>query len=232
LTATFADVEYRWQQMKPGAFISVPPQDWDDSINIINNFENVVRRYVTSDVALEALDDRDLVRALCQAHATCPTKAAQGAATVIDAVIPIANAVNTSAQRANNGLFDFLERHPYIQQITLGSFSLSLHLMHSEHSPGSIAGIVTSPFQALVGIKMSDAISNPAECSTREDKLDALISMVSSLDRDLKAMQTAIINLQKDYSGDEVTVINTAVVPCCKKPPTDTCGTFTGICTT
>ena len=130
MTATFGGEEYILHQVHATAFWGIRPEDWDDSIRVMNNTDWSLDEVNTSLVARE-IDDRDLVTGLCHAYESCISYAQSGIVTIGD-VAPqyfeslraVANSVVTGGVNGIKSVNQILNDQPFICQVVASKSSV------------------------------------------------------------------------------------------------------------
>ncbi|KAH0840948.1 hypothetical protein FOPE_06367 [Fonsecaea pedrosoi] len=212
---SFDGVSYKLHQIYANAYIGILPDEWDDTVHIMNDNELVLQDFIRN-ITEREIDQRDLVSSLCDIFTACISAAEQDAVKIRDALTPYANVVKTAAQAGGQKVFDFLKA-PFFHQVAVDTVA--------GLAPAVVGGVV----QAVVGAQVTGNTNNAASCSQEKDQIDALISIVQSQISALDAA-SAKLTAQQNDAGDEVFTVTVTVVACGTSLVGANCGVPASFC--
>jgi len=115
---SFEGTDYKLCQIHANAYIGILPDEWDDSIHIMNDTD-LAHYELSRNLINREVDERDLVEALCNTFATCISAARTGGPILKGAITPYFNAVKTVAQAGGKKALDLL-KSPFFTQVAVG----------------------------------------------------------------------------------------------------------------
>ncbi|EXJ56153.1 hypothetical protein A1O7_09084 [Cladophialophora yegresii CBS 114405] len=211
MIATFDGIEYKWQQIHATGYIGILPHTWDDVLHARNTTEMSTDN--GGDSEAKDLEERNLSEALCSTFTTCKSAirvTGNGVATVGQFAGPYFASAGQAALKAGVSVNDFLNNNPFIAQL----------------AAGGATGLVS----AWVGAKLQGDSKNCAACSTQNEQVDALISIIQSQNSALNAA-SATVTAQVDNAADDVFSLTMTVVTCGQSLTATGCGIPAGFCT-
>ncbi|OAP59173.1 hypothetical protein AYL99_06471 [Fonsecaea erecta] len=211
MTASFDGIEYKWQQVHATGYIGILPHNWDDAVHTRNTTELILEN--VHDATIKDLQERGLLEAACSAYTTCYSAAqtvGNGVATIGQFASPYLTTAGQTALAAGVSVNTFLNNNPFIAQLTAGG----------------AAGLVA----AWVGAKLQGDSNNCQQCSTQNQQIDALISILQS-QNSISNAASATVTTQVNDAGDEVFTFTMTVVACGQALTATGCGIPAGFCT-
>jgi len=115
---SFEGTDYKLCQIYANAYVGILPDEWDDSIHIMNDTE-LAHYELSQDLINREVDERDLVEAFCNTFATCISAARTGGPVLKGALNPYFVAVKTVAQAGGKKALDLL-KSPFFTQVAVG----------------------------------------------------------------------------------------------------------------
>ena len=99
-------------------------------------------------------------------------------------------------------------------------------------STDTIAGVAVTLFQAFVGARIQGDISpsDAQSCSTLQDDIDTLKSMILALQSQSAELQSITVSMLKNDTGEEVSSLSVTTVQCGTAATGDTCTIPAGFC--
>ncbi|OCT45416.1 hypothetical protein CLCR_06019 [Cladophialophora carrionii] len=212
MTATFDGIEYKWQQIHASGYIGVLPHRWDDALHTRNTTEMAFQNNIDS--GANYLEERNLYEAACSTYMKCYSAVRvageNSVATIGQFAGPYFASAGQAALSAGVSVNEFLNNNPFIAQLTAGG----------------AAGLVS----AWVGAQLQGDSKNCQACSTQNEQIDALISIIQSQNSALNAA-SATVTAQVDNAGDDVFSLTMTVVACGQALTATGCGIPAGFCT-
>ncbi|KIW64763.1 hypothetical protein PV04_09673 [Phialophora macrospora] len=211
MTAAFDGIEYKWQQIHATGYIGILPHEWDDTLHTRNTTTVTLDNDKHPDV--NDLQERNLSEAICSTYTVCTSAiiaTGDSLATIGQFAAPYLASAGQAALSAGVSVNTFLNNNPFIAQLTAGG----------------AAGVVA----AWVGAKLQGDSNNCQACSTQNEQIDALISILQSQNSVLNAA-SATVTTQVDNAGDDVFSLTMTVVACGQALTATGCGIPAGFCT-